>query len=107
LTFQLDGRCTVQPEVKISMMKRQVEVFTAGCPVCEPAVQLVKELAGTDCEVTIHDLREDLAAAERAGRYGVNRVPAVVVDGSIVSCCDVKAPSRDELSAAGIGQRLS
>ena len=38
------------------MAKRQVEVFTAGCPVCEPAVQLVKELACPDCEVTVHEL---------------------------------------------------
>ena len=39
------------------MAKRQVEVFSAGCPVCEPVVQLVHEMAGPDCEVTIHDLR--------------------------------------------------
>ena len=40
------------------MAKRQVEVFTAGCPVCEPVVQLVQEMACPDCEVTIHDLRQ-------------------------------------------------
>ncbi|MGH2659574.1 MAG: thioredoxin family protein, partial [Actinomycetota bacterium] len=59
------------------MAKRQVEVFTAGCPVCEPAVQLVQELACPDCEVTVHDLRQSGGAftgeagpAERAAGYG-------------------------------------
>ena len=32
-------------------MKRQIEIFTAGCTVCEPVVHLVKETAGKDCEV--------------------------------------------------------
>jgi hypothetical protein len=95
------------------MAKRQVEVFTAGCPVCEPAVQLVQELACPDCEVTVHDLRQtgdaftgETSPAELAAQYGINRVPAVVVNGSLVSCCQTSSPNRDQLSAAGIGQRL-
>lgn len=62
----------------IEMAKRHVEVFTAGCPVCEPAVQLVQELACPDCEVTVHDLRQsggaftgDAGPAERAAGYGL------------------------------------
>ena len=39
-------------------MKREVEIFTAGCPVCEPVVQLVKDTVGEDCEITIHNLVE-------------------------------------------------
>jgi glutaredoxin len=89
------------------MANRQVEVFTAGCPVCEPAVQLVQELACPDCEVTIHDLRHpDRTAPEKAAEYGINVVPAVVVDGTLVSCCETPGPTREALSAAGIGQRL-
>jgi glutaredoxin len=97
------------------MAKRQVEVFTAGCPVCEPAVRLVQELACPDCEVTIHDLRQPegaafsdshRTAAERAAEYGIRTVPAVVVDGRLVSCCENTGPNRDELAAAGIGRRL-
>lgn len=87
------------------MAKRQVEVFTAGCPVCEPAVQLVRELACPDCEVTVYDLRE--TGQDEARRYGINRVPTVVVDGTIAACCQGPAPSREQLQAAGIGQRLS
>jgi hypothetical protein len=95
------------------MAKRQVEVFTAGCPVCEPAVQLVKELACPDCEVTVHDLRRageastgEASPPERAAHYRIKVVPAVVVHGSLVSCCQTGGPNRDELSQAGIGQRL-
>jgi hypothetical protein len=86
------------------MAKRQVEVFTAGCPVCEPAVKLVKGLAGPDDEVTVHDLRE--VVPDKVEQYGIQTVPAVAVDGSLVSCCRHGGPNRDELTAAGIGQGL-
>jgi hypothetical protein len=86
------------------MAKRQVEVFTAGCPVCEPVVELVQEMACSDCEVTIHDLRQ--AGAEKAAEYGITTVPAVVVDGNVASCCQNRGPNRGDLAAAGIGQRL-
>ena len=86
------------------MAKRQVEVFTAGCPVCEPVVQLVREMACPDCEVTIHDLRQ--SGVEKAAGYGITTVPAVVVDGNLASCCQNRGPNREELAAAGIGQRL-
>jgi hypothetical protein len=86
------------------MARRQVEVFTAGCPLCEPAVQLVQELACPDCDVTVHDLRT--SGMERARQYGVQRVPAVVVDGALAACCQGVEVSREQLQAAGIGQRL-
>ena len=87
------------------MTKRQVEVFTAGCPICEPAVQLVQELACPDCEVTVHDLRE--SGIEKARQYGITRVPTVVVGGTISTCCEDGGVDREQLQAAGIGQRLS
>lgn len=87
------------------MAKRQIEVFTAGCPVCEPAVQLVHELACPDCEVTVYDLRE--SGADKAQQYGIKSVPSVVVDGTIAACCRGGGVDREQLQAAGIGQRLS
>jgi hypothetical protein len=87
------------------MAKRRVEVFTAGCPFCEPAVQLVQELACPDCEVIITDVRE--AGAETAREYGVTRIPTVVVDGTIAPCCQDGPVSPDQLRAAGIGQPLA
>jgi glutaredoxin len=87
------------------MAKRQVEVFTAECPVCEPAVELVRELACPDCEVTVHDLRE--SGIEKARQYGIKRVPTVVVDGNVAACCADSGVVREQLQAAGIGRRLS
>ena len=86
------------------MAKRIVEVFTAGCPVCAPAVQLVNDLACPECEVTVHNLHE--GEVEQATGYGIKTLPAIVVDGRIVSCCENTGPNRDELAAAGIGHPL-
>jgi hypothetical protein len=86
------------------MTKRQVEVFVAGCPVCEPTVRLVQELAGPDCEVTVHDLRD--GSSEAVARYSIKSVPAVVVDGVLAPCCQGRGPDRETLIAAGIGRRL-
>jgi glutaredoxin len=87
------------------MAKRQVEVFTAGCPVCEPAVELVEGLKGPDDEVTVHDLHQE--GQDKIEHYGIQTVPAVVVDGALVSCCQHGGPNRDEVTAAGLGQRSS
>ncbi|MGH2728796.1 MAG: thioredoxin family protein [Actinomycetota bacterium] len=86
------------------MAKRQVEVFTADCPLCEPAVTMVNELACPDCEVTVYDLRE--SGADRAAGYGIHRVPAVVVEGRLCACCETGAANRADLEAAGIGRPL-
>jgi len=90
------------------MAKRQVEVFTAGCPLCDETVKLVTELACPNCEVQIYDLREGCATnscREKAAQYGIYRVPAVVVDGKLAECCSNQQPvSRELLMAAGIGQ---
>lgn len=86
------------------MAKRIVEIFTAGCPVCEPAVQMVNDLVCPDCEVTVHNLHE--GGSEEASSYGIKTLPAVVVDGRIASCCDNRGPDAEALRAAGIGTPL-
>lgn len=92
------------------MSKRKVEVFTAGCPLCEEAVNLVKELACPDCEVVVYDLSnlcESKECLDKAKAYGVSSVPTVVVDGKIADCCAGKKPDRETLHRAGIGVRLA
>lgn len=90
------------------MEKRLVEVFTAGCPLCDETVKLVRELACSNSKVQIYDLREGCATnscREKAAQYGIHRVPAVVVDGQLAECCSNQQPvSRELLVAAGIGQ---
>ena len=90
------------------MTKCLVEVFTAGCPFCDDAVKLVKDLACDKCEVQVYDLRKGCATnecQEKAVEYGIHRIPAVVVDGKLAECCSAQQPvSREMLIAAGIGQ---
>lgn len=91
-------------------MKRQIEIFTAGCPVCSPVVAMVKEEACDSCEITIHNLNEDFDNQEVKGKlasYGVNRIPAVAVDGKLLACCTNNEVSRQELIDAGVGQPLN
>lgn len=90
------------------MTKRQIEVFTSGCPVCEPTVELVKKLACDSCEVNIYDLNagcETNECREKAEVYGITRVPAVVVDGKLLECCKGESISEESLRAAGIGRQ--
>ena len=87
--------------------KRSVEVFTAGCPICEETVRLVNSMACPSCEVQIYDLREGCATnecREKATRYGVTAVPSVAVDGVLLDCCRRGPIDAAVLRAAGIGQ---
>lgn len=88
------------------MAKRLVEIFTAGCPLCDETVKLVRELAYDHCDIQVYELHaEDTTHREKAGQYGINRVPAVVVNGQLAGCCQNQQPvSREALVAAGIGQ---
>lgn len=81
--------------------KRKVEVFTAGCPLCRETVEMVKELSCQHCDVTVYNLNE--GGIEKARQYGVNSVPAVVVDGKVLECCRRGLPTRKDLEATGLG----
>jgi 4-hydroxy-3-methylbut-2-enyl diphosphate reductase IspH len=88
------------------MSKRQIEIFTAGCPVCEPVVQLVKDTAGNDCEIILHNLSEQCESKiclSKMNEYGVKRLPAIAVNGKLLSCCTNIEITSDDLANAGIG----
>ncbi len=89
--------------------KRKIELFTAGCSVCEPVVETVKSMACSDCEVVVYNLSETSASNEGTDKvksYGIKALPAVAVNGKLLSCCQNKGVSEAELKSAGIGQRL-
>ncbi len=91
----------------MTTQKRSVEVFTAGCPVCEDVVNLVNAMACPSCEVRIYDLRQGCATnecREKATRYGITAVPAVAVNGVLLDCCRRGPIDAAVLRAAGIGQ---
>ncbi len=88
------------------MAKRKVEVFTAGCPVCDDAVKLVNSIACPSCEVTVYDLNkgcETNICREKAKSYGIKRLPAVFVDGKLMECGNIGPVSDETLRAAGLG----
>ncbi|OPG16130.1 thioredoxin family protein [Ferroacidibacillus organovorans] len=90
------------------MPKRNVEVFTTGCPLCDETAQLVKSVACSDCDVQVYDLQQGCATNEcrnKVAQYSIHRVPAVVVDGKLIDCCQNQQPvTRESLISAGIGQ---
>ena len=88
-------------------MKRNVEIFTANCPVCDPVVQMVKELACDQCEITIYDLIklcDDKVCLSKLEEYQIKKVPAIAVNGKLLNCCQDQNISKVELIKAGIGQ---
>ncbi|MDQ3802361.1 MAG: thioredoxin family protein [Acidobacteriota bacterium] len=85
--------------------KRKIEIFSAGCPACESAVQTVNRIAGPCCEVEVLDMHRP-EVAEKAERYGVRSVPAVAVDGKLADCCAGRGVDEAALRAAGVGAPL-
>jgi len=86
--------------------KRKIEVFSAGCPVCDDTVKLVNNLACPSCEINVLDMKTP-EVAERAKTLGIRSVPAVVIDGKLADCCSGRGPDEATLKAAGLGKPLS
>ena len=85
--------------------KRQIEVFSAGCSVCEETVETINRIACPSCEVTVLNMH-DPEVASRAKDLGISSVPAVVIDGNLADCCAGRSPDETTLRAAGLGQPL-
>ncbi len=83
--------------------KRKIEVFSAGCPVCEETLELVNRTACPSCEVSVLDMNQP-EVAERAKTLGVRSVPAVAIDGKLADCCTDREINEAALKAAGVGQ---
>lgn len=85
--------------------KRKIEVFSAGCPVCEETIAMVRQIACASCEVTVLDMN-DREVGARARRLGVRSVPAVAINGRLADCCAGRGPDEKTLRTAGLGQPL-
>lgn len=87
--------------------KRVIEVFTAGCSVCQPTVDLIKSMACSSCQVIVYDLSKPYDTEEcldKVKQYGVKSLPAVAVNGVLLDCCQQKSVSVDKLTKAGLGE---
>lgn len=83
--------------------KRKVDVFTAGCPACQEALELIHRVACSSCQVEVHDMRDPETAA-KAKTYGIHRLPSVVVNGKLLDCCAAGPIDEAALREAGVGQ---
>jgi hypothetical protein len=82
---------------------RKIEIFSAGCGLCDDAVVAVKAVACPSCGVEVRDM-SDPAVIEDARRYGIQRVPAVVIDGRLADCCATGTIDIGVLRSLGLGQ---
>ncbi len=78
-------------------MARLIEVFIAGCPLCNTAVLMLKNFLPEDVELRVYNIATDEKAYEKALSHGINAVPAIVIDGRLAY---QGIPSRDTLEKA-------
>ncbi len=86
-------------------IQRKVEVFSAGCAMCDEVIEVVKRAACPSCEVIVHNMK-DINVANRAKSLGVRSVPSVVIDGKLADCCAGRGVDEHVLRAAGLGRAL-
>lgn len=87
------------------MAVRKIEVFVAGCPLCNETVEDIKRESCPSCEITVLNMNEP-EVAERAKSLGIRSVPAVVIDGKPAGCCEGRGVDIDALKNAGLGKPL-
>ena len=85
---------------------RRIEIFSAGCPVCEALITRVREMACPSCEITVLDMSAASVSA-RAKSLGIASLPAVAIDGALADCCAGRGPDEASLRAAGLGRPLA
>lgn len=79
--------------------KRTIEIFTAGCPICNETVNAVRQaVASCGCQVIEHRCSGDVCC-EPAQRYGVRAVPTIVIDGQIAF---ERRPTQEELASLAL-----
>ncbi len=81
-------------------LKRKVEIFTAGCAICRDTISKIESAACCDgCETVIVDTQKTIGA-ERAKTLGISSLPAVAIDGKLLSCSTADSVDLDELKEA-------
>ena len=86
--------------------QRRIEVFSAGCPVCQEVADQVMQAACPSCEVQVLDMRSPVVQ-KRAKQLGVRSLPAVAIDGKLADCCSGRGVEIGVLRAAGLGQPIA
>jgi len=84
-------------------MRRKIEVFTAGCPICDEQVQKIKDEACPSCDVQVFNVNNEKDALLKSREYGIKSLPAVVINGVLADCCSNKGIDMDILRSMGLG----
>lgn len=87
-------------------MKRKVEIFSAGCAVCDELVERVRGIACPSCDVVVLDMHQP-DVVKRAKSLRVTTIPAVAINGVLADCCAGRGPDEAALRAGGLGQPLA
>lgn len=83
-------------------MNRKIEIYSAGCGVCQDFLARVTALACSSCEISVHDTQVASIAA-KAKELGVRFLPALVVNGELLIPDLGGVYSDDQLRKSGIG----
>lgn len=86
--------------------KRKIEIFSAGCPVCDAVIAEIRAAACASCDIRVLDMN-DPDVEKRAAELEIASVPAVAIDGKLAGCCTARGVDMDVLRAAGLGQPLT
>jgi len=85
--------------------QRKIEVYSAGCPICNDVIGQIREAACKSCDIVIHDMMQP--EVQRSARsIGILTLPAVVIDGKLASCCSGRSVDLEVLHRAGLGQLM-
>ncbi len=66
-------------------------------------------MACNSCEITVYNLVEQCESkicVDKIKEYDITSLPAVVVNGKLLSCCKGRGVSKEVLAAAGIGKTI-
>lgn len=83
---------------------RKIEIFTAGCPICEEQVKKVKEAACSSCDIEVLNVMESKEALSKSKTYGINALPSVAIDGVLAKCCSNSGIDIEVLKSLGLGK---
>lgn len=85
---------------------RKIDIYTAGCSICDQTEEMVRSIACSDCTIEVHNINQK-EAAEKAESLGIRSIPAIVINGELASCCVNSTRNAETLKSLGIGQPLS
>ena len=84
---------------------RKIEIFTAGCPICDEQVTRIKDAACSSCEIEVLNVKDNSEAFKKSKSYNINSLPSVVIDGVLAKCCSNGGVDIEVLRSLGLGKR--